>query len=336
MSKIDKINNLYSIETQIKYLKDFNKEYMSYPPPKIDYTKQILKSCRKYPNVKSRKQFHTLINKYIKNDDIHTLARTVLLIQSVLRVKNIVKILDILLDTKNKKDGDYYKKLRKLSKNENKSKDLNKKIVSLPLQIFVMTQKYIFKEKYIIKNILDIGCGNCKKIEELGSYFKLNKEHIFGTDFEKEWFSYKKKKNKITFVPLEINKKLNFDDNVFDLVSCMHVLHHMSDFHIKLQEINRITKMNGLFILVEHDTLVDVDHMLADIEHLLYEEVLNDNKNYYKDHYSHYFNYMEVDLLMKENGFMFQNYSFYDKGNKQEHITPTRSFIGIYRKYKNL
>jgi SAM-dependent methyltransferase len=318
------INRFYPLKKQIEQLNSLNDIYLTMSKSKIEAMGENLTDNDFYYNAKSRRQIKNVVDLY-KNNDITALARLVLLIQGVCKIKNIEKIIKMVL-TGN--DGEIYKKIRDIPiKNRTFYK---KKIVSIPLEIFTKIQKYIHINDFNIGNYLDIGCGSCLKTGQLGKYLKLEKKNIFGSDFENQWHSYKKKLNDITFVPLDVNEKMDFKNDQIDLITCIHSLHHMTDIKFKLGEIHRILKNKGLFVIVEHDVLFPIDHMLADIEHLLFEEVLNKNISYYKTHNTTYYNYIEMDLMLKEFGFTLFGYSHYNRGYSHEFVTPTLSYIAIY------
>ena len=60
------------------------------------------------------------------------------------------------------------------------------------------------------------------------------------------------------------------------------VLHHVENIDNLLREMNRIVKKGGFIYLVEHDTFTDIDKMLVDIEHALYE---TDQDQFKKEYY---------------------------------------------------
>jgi SAM-dependent methyltransferase len=321
---VSTINRVFTLEEQIKQLNSLNETYLTMPKSKIDFIEKNLTENVKYYNTRSRHQIKEIINLY-KNNDITALARLVLLIQDVCKIKNIEKIIKIVSIGN---DEEVYKKLREIPM---KKRTLyKKKIVPISQEIFLKIQKYIYTNNFNIENYLDIGCGTCLKTGELGKYLKLEKKNIYGSDFANQWYSYKKKTNDITFVPLDVNEKLNFTDNQLDLVTCIHSLHHMSDIKFKLGEINRILKDKGLLVVVDHDVLFPLDYMLADIEHILYEEVLNKNMSYYKEHSVVYYNYIEMDLMLKEFGFTLFGYTHYNRGYSHEFVTPTLSYVAVY------
>ena len=95
--------------------------------------------------------------------------------------------------------------------------------------------------------ILDVGCGNCRHLLPFHDY------DLYGLDFSEEMLRYARKfceKHNID-VKLVLGdcKTLPFHDNVFDLVLCIAVLHHLSNPLLALMEIHRVLKSGGILIV---------------------------------------------------------------------------------------
>lgn len=138
-------------------------------------------------------------------------------------------------------------------------------------------KKYIDNlSDYNIKTYLDIGCFDGEITKAIGESFKLNKEHIFGIDIK----DYDCDKTKFNF-SLYDGKKIPFDNNKFDLVTILMVLHHvpLDLIDVLLLEIHRIMKPGGLLILREHnsDTNNYLNKYLLDTLHDFHDVVLNPN-----------------------------------------------------------
>ena len=104
------------------------------------------------------------------------------------------------------------------------------------------------------KRILDAGCGR-------GFYIKLISSldfpvEIVGIDLSKEYLKVARKNINDQRVKL-ISKsiyQIPYQDNYFDCVICSEVLEHLDDDQKAIEEINRITKKNGLLLItVPHD-----------------------------------------------------------------------------------
>jgi ubiquinone/menaquinone biosynthesis C-methylase UbiE len=82
------------------------------------------------------------------------------------------------------------------------------------------------------KNKLNLGCG--KDIKK--GFINLDSKKIKGVD-----------------IVADLERKLPFEDNYFDLVYASHVLEHISDLDFLLREIHRILKSDGrMVIFVPH------------------------------------------------------------------------------------
>lgn len=107
-------------------------------------------------------------------------------------------------------------------------------------------------DRYSLNNnskILDIGCGKGFLIYELKKILK--KIDIKGIDKSKYAIRNAKKEIKESIFYHDINSKLNYEDNYFDLVISINTLHNLKIPKIEqaLKEINRISKNS--FICVE-------------------------------------------------------------------------------------
>lgn len=74
-------------------------------------------------------------------------------------------------------------------------------------------------------------------------------------------------------------KKIGFDENTFDLVTCLQVLHHVKDLEnvrVLIDEMIRVTKPGGLIVIKEHDIINTLTRIFVDIEHQIYDVVEGD------------------------------------------------------------
>lgn len=98
--------------------------------------------------------------------------------------------------------------------------------------------------------ILDIGSGVGHSLMP----FKINGwRNLYAVDiddFKKNFFE----DNGIKFNKIDIEKeKLPFGNNFFDVVLSFHIIEHLNDVDNYLNEIRRVLKKNGIFILVTPD-----------------------------------------------------------------------------------
>lgn len=117
-----------------------------------------------------------------------------------------------------------------------------------------------FKEDYRLKRMtemikiksgkmLDIGCGGGITTESLQYYYP--KMQYFGCDVSEKAIEYAKKfgSGKVKYDVLK-NKKLPYNDNVFDVCICLDVMEHVPDVDFFLKEVKRVLKKGGKFFLL--------------------------------------------------------------------------------------
>lgn len=103
------------------------------------------------------------------------------------------------------------------------------------------------------KYYLDAGCGT-------GNYFEpfLGKMHsgkIVAIDNSRSMLVRAKSKNKdnnnqVDFYKLDLNKKLPFDNNIFDGILCVNVLYSIQNPESLIGEFNRVLKKGGKLVLI--------------------------------------------------------------------------------------
>jgi ubiquinone/menaquinone biosynthesis C-methylase UbiE len=64
--------------------------------------------------------------------------------------------------------------------------------------------------------------------------------------------------------------KLPYDDNYFDIVTVLQVLHHVENCKNLIDEIKRVVKPEGYIILREHDLRNNISKEAIDLTHLIY------------------------------------------------------------------
>lgn len=128
----------------------------------------------------------------------------------------------------------------------------SKNTIKSKIEKLLLNHWPFFSKKYVINKfakegrILDIGCGNGNFLNSLQS----DKWEIYGIEPNSAGYDLTRKKN-ITSSNI-FNKKLldcNFPDNYFDVITMWHVFEHVYYPKKELQEIKRILKNDGLFIL---------------------------------------------------------------------------------------
>ncbi|MCZ9888779.1 class I SAM-dependent methyltransferase [Brachyspira hyodysenteriae] len=101
--------------------------------------------------------------------------------------------------------------------------------------------------------LLDIGCGTGYLINMLKKY-KATAE-FYGLDLSEEMINISKSKNiKDAEFILGSANKLPFNDNTFDIVTCIQSFHHYPYPDEAMKEVYRVLKKGGIYIL--SDTVV--------------------------------------------------------------------------------
>ncbi|PIR43810.1 hypothetical protein COV24_01040 [candidate division WWE3 bacterium CG10_big_fil_rev_8_21_14_0_10_32_10] len=96
--------------------------------------------------------------------------------------------------------------------------------------------------------ILDLGCGTGLMSKRILDIYPDSK--VYGLDVSKKAVMLGKKRYKeIHFVIGDVEGTLPFESNFFDLVISGEVIEHVKDTDVYLEEINRILKKGGYFIL---------------------------------------------------------------------------------------
>lgn len=197
--------------------------------------------------------------------------------------------------------------------------------------------KFISANIKKINNYLDIGCNNGQVTVSLGKELNLHKNQIYGIDIESfgvqdivpiSGFNYK------TYD----GRNIPYQNNYFDFITVMMVMHHVKDVDYFMREINRVTKKNGLLLIKEHNSYSAYIDWLIRLEHLLYDVFNYDiSYDYFYKTYSQYVNNKNSlkNLLIKY-GFKFIKSSDHHFLKKYHPINPTQTYYSLYRKISDI
>jgi SAM-dependent methyltransferase len=247
-----------------------------------------------YYSLQSGKQIETLMNSYLKPSFLKFIDRR-------LKINNNLfnKIYH-----NSKDDFEIYNELIKYAKLNFKSKDeafdfRAKKRVEDINNILDIIGRHSFS-RYI-----DIGSDDCIITDSIREYLNLDIDNTFASDITNKC----KKKEQVTFVKLipfkhsTLYKDINFD--TFDMITAFQSIHHMEDRDFRMQEITDLCKDKAVFIIREHDAIDDLLKMFIDIEHLIYEVIIDniDLNEFINTYYAHYFSKNELEEFMNKFGF---------------------------------
>lgn len=278
-----------------------------------------------YKNVKSNNQIKTIVNFSNEKEDKYSYYMDLLkLFVKLLGIKNLPNIINII--NKYDNDSDIYKELKKIN---NKCSLYNTK----PSEKIENISFYLLP---FLKNIngcfLDFGCGNCKYTRFYGKSLGFSKKNIYGTDIEK-WFNYDKFTRKELGNNFKVIKNnLPFENNKFQVVISLMVLHHIENLDETLKELKRVIKPNGFLFLSEQVPAGFGERIIIDIEHAIYELIIGNNNfdNFAKDYYSNYYHWLEWQLILEKYNFKLLKKE-YLKENDINQNTITRKIIMIYQ-----
>jgi len=122
--------------------------------------------------------------------------------------------------------------------------------------------------------ILDVACGVGQFIKILQDSLR-SWEEIFGLDVNEQSLAEVRQKfpgDRYRFIKGD-SKQIPYPDNIFDLVSLSKGLHHIDDPGLALQEMKRVLKPGGFFLLNEmySDELTEVQTTQKIYHHLRVE-----------------------------------------------------------------
>ena len=311
----------------------------------LEYEYKLIKKARDtipYATVKSKNQIKTIVT---YNKGIDAYLRLFELFSKHIRIKDYKRVITKILN-QNVNDVKVYNMLSKYIKKYKKSevteikynvqslRDCTREVRHAELVYYKLIRTI---KDYNFENYLDIGCGDCIKSKLIGNMLGISDKNIYGADIE-QWSPYsleKRKKLPINIVLLKENKKLPFEDNKFSLVSLFMVLHHVKNLELMMKELYRITKDDGFVIIREHDCMTNMDAMLIDIEHGIYDVAYDKDYGFFKNYYAKYYDHIEWDNMFTQNGFEYYGGYGFDSTSAHFRVSPTRYFSTIYRKKKD-
>ncbi len=154
--------------------------------------------------------------------------------------------------------------------------------------------------------ILDVGCGNCRNL------LPFKNLECYGIDFSKNMLEQAKKfaqkhnfKVKLKQASIE---KIPFNDNCFDYVLAIAVLHHIKNPETSVKEIHRVLKNNGEAYITVWNKL-QLKFLFKEKE--TYIPWRKKQKVIYR--YYHFIGYFKLRNLLKKNNFKILKSKFFGK-----------------------
>ena len=281
-----------------------------------------------YVPVNSNHQINTYIRLGNYNTQIYPLINLILRFVNI-QPYNIKQIFNMKDENGNPSDIIIYNELRNFRKiKDSSSKQFRNHKRAEEVTNFLKKQKSIITSDY---HHLDYGGNDGGVASEIANILKLNKEQIYSADLEK-WLGNTKNNlyPNITYTLLSENQRLPYNNNSFNSISCLQVLHHVEYIEYYISELYRVLKPGGVLIIKEHDSINENTQMLIDIEHMVHEYVKPDipNTEILKSYAAFYKSFNELNTLLKNNGFELVNNEY----NFDIKINPTRYYFAIYKK----
>lgn len=286
--------NIFNKSDYIKYIKnntsltDLQKNSLiNYNNNKFNFFKDI----------DSNLQISTYYKEAIKTNNIQEIFRLQLLFMHFITIKQSYNIIDKLKLQDNLTDTEIINIIIKKNTNKNQLPTYRNWDYAIEYLSFIYRT---FNKSTNIKYI-DICCGSGKKTKLFSKYLKLKKENTYCTDI-KQWGPYQQNISKLPFqFKYIVNDKLDYEDNYFEIATCILSLHHVKNMETFIKDMYRIIKPNGYLLLIEHSIYDDFDRLFVNIQHLLYTVFYDKRKNYIENpDYIYGYNMYEWNYIMNK------------------------------------
>jgi ubiquinone/menaquinone biosynthesis C-methylase UbiE len=129
------------------------------------------------------------------------------------------------------------------------------------------------------KAVLDIASGSGYGTAILAEYAKS----VVGVDVSQDAINFAKKEypgENITYKKSD-GKTIPFKDNIFDVAVSFETIEHLEDYNFFMQEIRRVLKSNGLFILSTPNELEFAEGNHFHLHEFKQDELIELTKKYY-------------------------------------------------------
>lgn len=156
-----------------------------------------------------------------------------------------------------------------------------------------------------IHSLLDLGCAEGNITSALGKRFGVEPQHTHGCDVRE----ITEDDGTWVFRRMEDGGVLPYDDNSFDCICVLMVLHHIEPDRLSLllEELYRVVKPSGYIVIREHDCCVPRLESVLDIMHGLYALVWADPPEmpltrFVECYTAHYRSKQQWTKLLEEHG----------------------------------
>ena len=181
----------------------------------------------------------------------------------------------------------------------------------------VTAKKCNNKISKIIKNVMDLGCGDNKFARGLKKILKVEKVYL--ADIAEI--------DSPDYIRV-VDNKIDLPDNSVDLITCLVCIHHFTEILEMFSEIRRVLKPGGLLFIREHDgskktnCYVDIIHLLDFIR-----RDIRITKELQLDLKINYLSELELTEILKQ----FKFNRIYNDKHAEEISNPQGIYHNLYR-----
>lgn len=146
------------------------------------------------------------------------------------------------------KSDDYATEFLKANKDERM--DANRTDIFIPSRAAFHKDRYVFASQYISnKTVVDVASGTGYGADLMAS--RAKPEKIYGLEINAKAVAYAKSKYQSEIVEFKQGSitEMPFPDNFCDVLTSFETIEHVEDEHKQLQEIQRVLKPGGYYIL---------------------------------------------------------------------------------------
>lgn len=165
-------------------------------------------------------------------------------------------------------------------------------------------------EKRTYGRYLDIGAASGHLTREIAKM--VGAKEVVGLDVE-EW-AETNSQDRLDLVKTYDGQSIPMEDGYFDLVSLIFTIHHIPNYKNIIKEAIRVTKPNGVILIVDHDARTLSDKDIIEFDHKLFMiEKVDSYKEYKRSLTNYYSKYFSMSQMEKMFGGKFQNVYHYPR-----------------------
>jgi ubiquinone/menaquinone biosynthesis C-methylase UbiE len=159
---------------------------------------------------------------------------------------------------------------------------------------------------------LDFGGGVGDVSAGIARNEGYKKENCFVTDIQ-NWMGKENVDDNSKYITYRYLKTniIPFEDNTFNLITCLQVLHHIPEKMHTIKELKRVLSKDGILVVREHNSTSVEDRTLIDLEHSLHAYAVDQQgEDYLQNYHDNYMSGLELEQMMKSVGFIEVNLDY--------------------------